>query len=451
MLAVRGRRQVGKSTAVTAFVESADASYLYATGIKGAPGRAQLAAVAEAARGANRPVADASLLFSEAPTSWRDLLGRLAVAARTGPIVVVLDEFPWLIESDASIEGELQALWDRTLDKLPILLILIGSDVAMMQRVSEHDRPLFGRTQQLVVAALNPAEVASALLGRSATDVFDSYLVTGGYPRLVATYAAARNAAAYVQKSLQDEHSDLVVSARLSLDAEFADSAAAYRVLSAIGGSEVAHPGFNDVVAAISDPSEREAAKTATTRALAVLTAVKDVVRLDVPAGAPPNSKLRRYRITDPYLRFWFRFVERQIDNISRGRADIAQSRFEAGWQSWRGRAIEPVVHDALTRLAATDARLSGSETVGAWWNRDNSVEVDAVARDADSVLAVGTIKWRSRGGVTSGEVATLAAARAAVPGAKDARLLAISPHGAAARVGADSSFTAEDLFAAWN
>jgi len=159
----------------------------------------------------------------------------LPVVARTGPIVVVLDEFPWLIESDASIEGELQVLWDRTLDKLPILLILIGSDVAMMQRMSEHDRPLFGRTQQLVVAALNPAEVASALLGRSATDVFDSYLVTGGYPRLVATYAAARNAAAYVQKSLQDEHSDLVVSARLSLDAEFADSAAAYRVLSAIG------------------------------------------------------------------------------------------------------------------------------------------------------------------------------------------------------------------------
>jgi hypothetical protein len=37
------------------------------------------------------------------------------------------------------------------------------------------------------------------------------------------------------------------------------------------------------------------------------------------------------------------------------------------------------------------------------------------------------------------------------VPGAKDARLLAISPHGAAARVGADSSFTAEDLLAAWN
>ena len=36
---------------------------------------------------------------------------------------------------------------------------------------------------------------------------------------------------------------------------------------------------------AISDPAEREAARTSTTRALGVLTAVKDVIRVDVPPG----------------------------------------------------------------------------------------------------------------------------------------------------------------------
>jgi uncharacterized protein len=450
ILAVRGRRQVGKSTAVTAFVESADAGYLYATGIKGAPAGAQLAAVAEAARGSRRPVTDAALLFSETPASWRDFFGRLAVAARTGPITVVLDEFPSSIESDASIEGELQVQWDRTLDKLPILLILIGSDVAMMRRISEHDRPLFGRTEQVVVPALNPSEVASALPGRSAVEVFDSYLITGGYPRLVASCARTRSVAAYIQKSFQDEHSDLAVTARLSLDAEFADAEAAHRVLSAIGRSEVASPGFNDVVAAISDPSERDAAKTATTRALGVLTSVKDMVRIDVPAGAPANSKLRRYRITDSYLRFWFRFLERQIDNISRGRPDIAQARFDAGWLSWRGKAIEPVVHDALTRLAASDERLAGIETVGAWWNRDNSVEVDAVAREANRVIALATIKWRARGGVTRSDVTTLATHRAIVPGATDARLLAISAQNTPSGTGADQTLTALDLLTAW-
>lgn len=41
------------------------------------------------------------------------------------------------------------------------MLLLIGSDVAMMERFSQHDRPLFGRAQPLVVPALGGAEVAS--------------------------------------------------------------------------------------------------------------------------------------------------------------------------------------------------------------------------------------------------------------------------------------------------
>lgn len=450
MVALRGRRQVGKSTLVTAFVESAGAPYLYTTGVKGAPAHAQLANAAEAARTSSAPVADAALLFADAPSSFRDLLGRVAIAARSGPVVVVLDEFPWLVDADTSLEGELQVQWDRLLEALPVLVILIGSDVTMMRRISEHDRPLFGRTEPVVVPALNPAEVADALPGRTPLQVFDAYLVTGGYPRLVTSCARHRSVTAYVHSALADPYSDLVGTARLSLDAEFADAEAAYRVLSAIGAAEVARPAFNDVVAAISDPVEREAAKTATTRALSVLTTVKDVIRLDVPSGAAGNSRLRRYRITDPYLRFWFRFVERQVDNISRGRADLAIARFDASWPTWRGKAIEPVVHDALTRLAATDPRLGGADTVSAWWNRDNSVEVDVVARRDERVVAVGTIKWRATS-VTPADLAALADARAAIPGAAGAPLLAITATSPTINTQADAVITPDDLLAAWN
>ena len=48
ILAVRGRRQVGKSTAVTAFVEQVDTPHAYFTGLKLAPMHRQLEALAEA-------------------------------------------------------------------------------------------------------------------------------------------------------------------------------------------------------------------------------------------------------------------------------------------------------------------------------------------------------------------------------------------------------------------
>jgi AAA+ ATPase superfamily predicted ATPase len=450
ILAVRGRRQVGKSTAVTAFVEQVDTPHAYFTGVKLAPMHRQLETLAEAFLGSRHPVADVHLLFDTPPTTWREAFNRWALAARNAPVIVVLDEFPWAVEADPSLEGELQVAWDTTLSKLPILLILIGSDVAMMSRLVEHDRPLFGRVTPMVVPALNPAEVAEALPGRSAMEIFDAYLVTGGYPRLVERCAAAKSTSAYVRTALIDPFSDLVISAQLVLDAEFTDAASTRQVLTAIGAEAVTRPGFNDVLSAISDPGERGAAQTAITRALKILEGPKDLIRIEVPSGAASNSRLRRYRLTDPYLQFWFRFIARHLEDISRSRGDIAVAAFNASWTSWRGRAIEPHVNEALTRLGATHPELAGVQQAGPWWNRDNSLEVDIVARTAEDIATVGTIKWRPRVGVNRAEMAELVNARNVIPHAGGARLLAVCPSGLAPGASADIVLRPEDLLAAW-
>jgi len=52
----------------------------------------------------------------------------------------------------------------------------------MMDRVAQHDRPLFGRLLPVSIPALDPGEVADALPGWDPLEVFDAYLVTGGYP-----------------------------------------------------------------------------------------------------------------------------------------------------------------------------------------------------------------------------------------------------------------------------
>jgi len=451
ILAMRGRRQVGKSTAVTAFVEQVDTPHAYFTGVKLAPMHRQLAALAEAFRVSRHPIPDVHLLFDTPPSTWREAFNRWALAARKAPVIVVLDEFPWAVDADPSLEGELQAAWDTSLKKLPILLILIGSDVAMMSRLIEHDRPLFGRVTPIVVPALNPAEVASALPGRSAMEIFDAYLVTGGYPRLVERCAAAKTTNAYVKAALTDPFSDLVISAQLVLDAEFTDASSARQVLTAIGAEAVARPGFNDVVSAISDPGERGAAQTAISRALKILEGPKDLIRIEVPAGAAANSKLRRYRLTDPYLRFWFRFIGGHLEDISRSRGDIAVAAFDTSWASWRGRAIEPHVNEALTRLGAAHPDLAGVHQATTWWTRDNSLEVDIVARTAEDIAAVGTIKWRPRGGVSRTEMAELAKARNVIPHAGAARLIAVCPSGLAPGASADIVLRPEDLLAAWN
>lgn len=449
LLAVQGRRQVGKSTVITAFVEASAVPYVYLTAVKRAPAGHQLAALARATSEARVPFPDAEVLFGAAPATWTEALNRIALVARGGPVIVVIDEFPWAVEQSATLEGELQVAWDTRLEHLPVLFVLVGSDLAMMERLNDHDRPLFGRAQPLVVPPLNPAEIAQALPDAVAIEVFDAHLITGGYPRLVRSCVAAGSPREYVRQALGSDTSDLVVTARLTLAAEFPDSPAAASVLRAIGAQAVAVPTFNDVVAGMSDAADN-AARTALTRALTVLTRTKRMVEIEVPAGSPASSKLRRYVITDPYLRFWFAFVQEEVDNIARGRADLALARFERSWESWRGVAVEPVVRESVWRLASSHPRLQGVESVGAWWNRRGDVEVDLVARDRQGVTAIGTVKWRGAKPITSGEVRELMAVRTRLGADEQALLIGVCPAGARTSE-LDLVFDAGDLLSAWS
>jgi len=450
MIAIRGRRQVGKSAVVERFAELSGLPYAFATGVQGASGRDQLQALASAARQSRVPLLDADALFARAPASWRDAFGALELVARQGPVIVVLDEFPWMAQADPALESVLQAAWDRALEKLPVLLILIGSDVTMMERLASHGRPLFGRLRPLVVEPLNLGEVAELFAGWSAAQVVDAHLVVGGFPRLLTDLAESSSGVeAFVRASLRDPFSPLLATGRLIMDAEFPNPVMAARLLSAIGADDRGHPRFTDLVPEATDPAERKAAETATTRALALLSGPKRLIEQETPAWAPATSRLRRYRVTDPYLRFWFRYVNGWAELVERGRADLAIDHFDRDWTSWRGRAVEPLARQSLLRLAGAREDLREIRQVSPWWSRDGQTEVDAVAMDAARSVLVGTIKWRANQGVTARDMTQLAQALARVPRADGARLAAICRQGRRP-AGADLVFTAEDLVGAW-
>ncbi|WP_316575839.1 hypothetical protein [Nocardia canadensis] len=50
----------------------------------------------------------------------------------------------------------------------------------------------------------------------------------------------------------------------------------------------------------------------------------KRIVAADLPPSNATDTKNKRYRITDSYLRFWPAFLERGIPLVERGRGDLA-------------------------------------------------------------------------------------------------------------------------------
>ncbi|NUP53162.1 MAG: ATP-binding protein [Catenulispora sp.] len=437
-LVLRGRRRIGKSALVEEFVGQADVPHVYFTaeiGVGGEPLGGFVRTVAES----NLP--DAGVFDEAAPGNWAAALRQLAgILPGDRPSVVVLDEVPYLMDDQGAFESVLQRSWDRELSRKPVLLLLIGSDLSMMEALTSYGRPFHQRAAEMAIGPLNPADVA-AMSGLDAADAIDAALVTGGLPVICARWRHGEDLWSFLARELADPFSPVSASARLSLAAEFPDQAQARTVLAAIGSGERT---FTNIARAAGD-----IAHSTLTRATDVL-AEKRIVAGELPISLSP-SKERRYRITDPYLRFWFAFLGPHLAEIDRMRSDLTLERIRGGWSSWRGRAVEPMVRDALARLLPA-AGLPAAPVVGGYWTRSNDVEIDIVGADrepiAQRLLFLGSIKWLENSPLDQRDLVALQRHRDRLTG-EPLPLVGISRSGVTA-TGLDAAFGPADLLEPW-
>lgn len=449
MITIRGRRQVGKTWLVEEFIDRSKAPSVFFAASRQTEER-ELGLFAQALAQSGLPSRDQAEGVTFA--TWQAALVTAAVATDpTRPSVIVLDEFPYLLgateQARDAVLGAVQTAWDRTLSKQPVLLVLVGSDQAMMELITQPRQPLHQRpSREILVPPLNPAE-AAALSGLTGADALDSYLVTGGFPRLVRS-KMGRGLKAFLLDQLSDDGTALVTTGRLILDAEFDSSTQARTILSVIG------EGFRkrgDIASEVGVEANNLKPP------LDLLIARKRVVEARRPLSAAP-SRDSRYEIVDPFLRFYMRFVDRYRGEIERGRGRVVADIILRDWSTYRGKAIEALIREAVDKLLP-DARFGAAAVVGAYWTTDNTVEVDLVGADrrdppARQISFLGTIKWRERKPVTMTDYNALVASGTKVPGARPTAIkVAVSRLGASADALAafDVVLDAGEVLAAWS
>jgi AAA+ ATPase superfamily predicted ATPase len=201
-LSIRGRRQVGKSRLMEEFIRRTGAKAVFYVASQLNVDE-ELHEFTQAV--ASSPTETAALASEGSLGSWQAALTLLAREATPAePIVIVIDEFPYLVKSYDPIEGILQAIWDRTLErKTPVLLIVVGSDISMMEALTTYGRPLYNRPIEMVIDPLSPAEIA-AMLRLDARDALEAYLVIGGFPRLASRWERTDDLWRFLKRELQD-------------------------------------------------------------------------------------------------------------------------------------------------------------------------------------------------------------------------------------------------------
>ena len=317
---------------------------------------------------------------------WDALLGRWWREARPG-MVLALDEFPSLVAVAQELPSLLQKYLDREGER-GVHVLLSGSSQRMMQGlVLDRTAPLFGRASEILKISPLPAGwIEEALNLRDAALAIEAYGVWGGTPRyweLAGDHpdlrAAIRSLVLSPLGVLFEEPS------RLLLD-DMRDTTQAASILSLIG--QGCHR-ISEIAARLGKPV------TALSRPIQRLQDM-DLIAREIPfAEAPRGTKRTLYKISDPFLRFWFRYVEVNRSRLGAGLVSTVEEEILQRLGHHIGEVWEELARASVPLLRIGD-RTWG--TAGRWWGPGldrQPLEVDLVAYSLDggSVL-VGEVKW---------------------------------------------------------
>jgi len=383
LLILYGRRRVGKTRLLTKWVQQANRRALYWVA---EPSSAldQLRSFSQAIYNFAQPTLPAPPDFAFA--SWEQAWQQVAILAKTERLALFVDEFTYLLEVDPSIAGKLQNLWDHLLSGTNLDLVLCGSHLGMMQRhLLAYQAPLYGRaTAQLRLQPLPFGITSTYFPDYDADERVAIYAIWGGIPAYWERLNAAQSISDNIRRELLTPNNLMQAEPRLLLQDFLSEPHNYVGVLRAIANNA------------------RTQKEIATFTGLAqshisqYLSILQDAgfVERRVPVTQPERSRLGRYHIIDPYLRFYYRFLINRQAQLALGVEDQALEEIKRHLRDFIGTYTwEELCREWVLRASAKGALPVSVDQVGSVWSQAAQVDVVGI-NPMEKTLVLGECKW---------------------------------------------------------
>jgi hypothetical protein len=378
LIMVWGRRRVGKTFLLAHFVRRKRAVFFGAT--QQAEG-VELARLAESIqRDLGQPAAD---LTGGGFAGWEAALRFLAALASREPLVVVLDEVPYLARSTPGFSSIVQAVWDHLAPRTKLLLVLTGSALGVIEAMLGGTGPLRGRpTDSLRLDPLDPWAARGFLPRLDETAFVEAYAACGGYPLHLLAWDQAATTEQNLQQLAGRAGALLLQDAPAIMGEELPESGGYARILAAIGRGRTR---YNEIAGEAGQRVEH---------ALDVLARSGFVTKV-IPVGAPRATR-PVYAIADIYLGFWFRVLHSDRTLIEGGQGPAVLRRARSRWQWHLGEVFEEMARAHARRLVASGA-LPPDLVIGRWWAASGeSCEVDVLGLQGSRTALLGEARWQA-------------------------------------------------------
>lgn len=321
---------------------------------------------------------------------WIELFEYLEKKIGNERVVIVVDEFPYLVEGNRAIPSLFQKGWDEYLQHSNLLLILMGSSISMMERGVLHYRsPLYGRrTGQLLLHPLGFREARKFFPENSMEEQIEFYSILGGTPAYLLQFTEI-GLADNIKKRILRRDAFLYNEVEFILREELREPRQYFTILKEISSGK-------NRVNEISQATGIE--RNVLSRYLSILEDMR-VIRRELPVTENQRSRKGIYRIEDNFFRFWFEFVFPYRGDIERDETDSVIQRIYEKLPMFVGHTFEDVCKEALWSK-------KGFTKIGKWWHRDDEIDIVALNDETKEILFA-ECKWQSRK-VDAGVIADL-------------------------------------------
>ena len=386
LVGVYGRRRVGKTTLLTTWAAQTGLPVLYWVA-KHDPKQALMASLAQTIWAWERAGEPGEISIQ--PRSWEDVFQMMARAIGNRRVIVILDELPYALQQDRGFASHIQAAWDHLFKDSNVLLFLSGSHIGMMVDLLTYQAPLYGRfTAQLPLLPLSFPDISDFLPRYDVDKRLAVYAILGGIPAYLERWDDGETIAANVQRLFLQRtgwfrNEPLVLISDLTRR----ESTSFEAILRALAAGNHTR---EDIAAASAMPSP--SLRHYLPR-LIELNLVERRIPATVPLEQRRTSKLSRYYLSDPYLRFYYRFIDPNLHLIEQGLVARLWHTMEGHFRAFVALTFEELCRTWTLAQAKANRLPFAPDVVGSHWATDVQVDVVAIAWREKCIL-LGECKW---------------------------------------------------------
>jgi len=370
-----GKRRVGKTELVKQFFRNTPHIYFLADKT---PEREQLRSLSEK----TGLLFGDDFLVSRGFGTWYEFFAYIKGKGRT---IVVIDEFPFLIETNRAIPSIFQKGWEEHLKDSDIFLIILGSSMGMMEtEVLGHKSPLFGRrTAQVLVEPFDFRDAAKFFPGKSVDELIYIYAVVGGVPAYLLQFDPLLNLWDNIRQKILTPEAYLYDEPEFILREELREPRNYFAILKAVSMGKAR---VSEII------NETGFEKNVVGKYLSVLTDLR-IVRRDVPVTETIYEKSKKgiYTVDDNYFKYWFHYVFPNRSFIQEGNIDyVIEKKIKPTLDIFTSQAFEDICRDYVRK-----GRLQGLmfNKTGRWWSKHGEIDVLAL-HEEEGIMLCGEAKW---------------------------------------------------------